>query len=193
MSPAHNGGFTTFVLSTDDNAVYEPDKRLLSLVCNRQDAARITDLIHRDCMRRVGRGRAGGRAASGSSDASTSCRRVARYVPVTLGHEYLGVPVAEQPGSFELTDEMLTYYGEPIDGQPETALGREDGVIPDEHADVRVDQGRVPALLQQRAEGSARCRSRASAPAACCSPTCCARSASSASASWTASRSPTRC
>ena len=57
---------------------------------------------------------------------------VARYVPVTLGHEYLGVPVAERPGSFELTDEMLTYYGEPIDGQPETALGRQDGVIPDE-------------------------------------------------------------
>ena len=30
MSPAHNGGFSTFVLSTDDNAVYEPDKRLLA-------------------------------------------------------------------------------------------------------------------------------------------------------------------
>ena len=51
---------------------------------------------------------------------------------MTLGHEYLGVPVAERPGSFALTDEMLTYYGQPIEGQPETALGREDGVIPDE-------------------------------------------------------------
>ena len=30
MTPPHNGGFSTFVLSTDDNAVYEPDKRLLS-------------------------------------------------------------------------------------------------------------------------------------------------------------------
>ena len=32
---------------------------------------------------------------------------VARYVPVTLGHKLLGVPVAAQPGSFELTPEML--------------------------------------------------------------------------------------
>src|SRR5262245_51130610 len=30
MTPAHNGGFSTFVLSTDDTAVYDPDKRLLS-------------------------------------------------------------------------------------------------------------------------------------------------------------------
>ena len=38
MSPAHNGGFSTFILSTDDTEVYEPDKRLLSAVCNRHDA-----------------------------------------------------------------------------------------------------------------------------------------------------------
>ncbi len=57
---------------------------------------------------------------------------VARYVPVTLGHRYLGVPVAAQPGSFDLTPEMLTYYGAPIDGQPETALTAGDGIIPDE-------------------------------------------------------------
>jgi hypothetical protein len=57
---------------------------------------------------------------------------LARYVPVTLGHRYLGVPVAAQPGTFELTAEMLAYYGTPIDGQAETALKREDGVIPDE-------------------------------------------------------------
>src|SRR5262245_12599419 len=45
MTPSHNGGFATFILSTDDNAVYEPDKRLLSAVCNRQDARIITDVI----------------------------------------------------------------------------------------------------------------------------------------------------
>src|SRR5688572_4911507 len=130
MSPRHNGGFTTFVLSTDDTAVYEPDKRLLSSVCSPMDAERITGLIHQDCMRRVG-------AAVGAARAEGPPRldvvqNVARYVPVTLGHHYLGVPVADRPGSFSLTDEMLTYYGEPIDGQPETALGRDDGVIPDE-------------------------------------------------------------
>ena len=38
MSPRHNGGFSTFVLSTDDNARYEPDRSLLALVCNREDA-----------------------------------------------------------------------------------------------------------------------------------------------------------
>lgn len=130
MSPAHNGGFTTFILSTDDNAAYEPDKRLLSAVCNRADADRITDIIHRDCVRRIGAALAEAR----SSGSSTICvvQTVARYVPVTLGHQYLGVPVTAQPGSFELTPEMLTYYGSPIDGQEETALKKEDGVIPDE-------------------------------------------------------------
>jgi cytochrome P450 len=130
MTPAHNGGFTTFILSTDDNIAYEPDKRLLSAVCNREDAERITDIIHRDCVRRVGAALAAARA-SGSATIDV-VQVLARYVPVTLGHKYLGVPVAPQPGSFELTPEMLTYYGSPIEGQIETALKKEDGVIPDE-------------------------------------------------------------
>jgi cytochrome P450 len=130
MSARHNGGFSTFVLSTDDNARYEPDKRLLSLVCNRGDAERITNLIHADCMRRVGT--AVSAARTNGSATIDVVQSVARYVPVTLGHEYLGVPVASRQGSFALTDDMLAYYGEPIDGQPETALGRDDGVIPDE-------------------------------------------------------------
>ena len=130
MTPSHNGGFTTFVLSTDDNAAYEPDKRLLSAVCNRDDAERITDIIHKDCMRRVGNALASARSSGSSTIDVVSS--LARYVPVTLGHKYLGVPVADQPGSFELTPEMLTYYGAPIDGQAETALKKEDGVIPDE-------------------------------------------------------------
>ena len=130
MTPAHNGGFTTFILSTDDTPAYEPDKRLLSAVCNPEDATRITDIIHQDCMRRMGTALAGAR----KNGASTLClvESIARYVPVTLGYRYLGVPVAPQPGSFELTPEMLTYYGSPIDGQAETALQKEDGVIPDE-------------------------------------------------------------
>jgi hypothetical protein len=130
MTPAHNGGFTTFILSTDDTPAYEPDKRLLSAVCNPEDATRITDIIHKDCMRRMGAALAGAR----KNGASTLClvESIARYVPVTLGHRYLGVPVAPQPGSFELTPEMLTYYGSPIDGQAQTALQKEDGVIPDE-------------------------------------------------------------
>ena len=130
MSPAHNGGFTAFILSTDDTPVYEPDKRLLSLVCNRQDANRMTELVHRDCMRRIGAAVRAARA-TGSSEIDV-VQTVARYVPVTLGHEYLGVPVAERRGSFPLSDEMLTYYGQAIDQQPETALGPGDGVIPDE-------------------------------------------------------------
>ena len=130
MTPSHNGGFNTFILSTDDNASYEPDKQLLSAVCNREDAERITDIIHRDCVRRVGAALAAART-TGSSTIDI-VQTIARYVPVTLGHKYLGVPVATQPGSFELTPEMLTYYGTPIDGQAETALKKEDGVIPDE-------------------------------------------------------------
>jgi len=130
MTPSHNGGFSTFILSTDDNTAYEPDKRLLSAVCNRDDAERITDIIHQDCRRRMGAALAGARANA----SSTICivQSIARFVPVTLGHKYLGVPVAAQPGSFELTPEMLTYYGSPIEGQAETALKKEDGIIPDE-------------------------------------------------------------
>lgn len=130
MTPSHNGGFTTFVLSTDDNAAYEPDKRLLSAICNRDDAERITDIIHKDCMRRVGNALASARSSASSTIDVVSS--LARYVPVTLGHKYLGVPVADQPGSFELTPEMLTYYGAPIDGQAATALKKADGVVPDE-------------------------------------------------------------
>lgn len=130
MTPAHNGGFSTFVLSTDDNLLYEPDRRLLAAACSRQDADRITGWLHEDCMRRVGHAVAIARAGGQSViDVVTS---LARYVPVTMGHRYLGVPVAPHPGSFELTAEMLTYYGTPIDGQPETALGKTDGIIPDE-------------------------------------------------------------
>jgi hypothetical protein len=130
MSPAHNGGFTTFILSTDDNALYEPDKRLLSAVCTPADAEVITELIHRDCVRRVGAAVEAARAFG--SPIIDVVQTVARYVPVTLGHRYLGVPVETQEGSFELTTEMLTYYGTPIDGLAETALTKADGVIPDE-------------------------------------------------------------
>jgi hypothetical protein len=130
MSPAHNGGFNTFILSTDDNARYEPDKRLLTAVCNREDADRITQLIHEDCVRRVDAAVTAART-TGSSTIDV-VPTLARYVPVTLGHRYLGVPVTPQPGSFELTPDMLTYYGTPVDGQPDTALTARDGVIPDE-------------------------------------------------------------
>jgi len=130
MSPLHNGGFSTFILSTDDNTVYEPDKRLLSAACTRDDAGRVTELVHKDCVRRVGAAVAAARAA-GSSTIDV-VQALARFVPVILGHRYLGVRVAATPGSFELTPEMLTYYGSPIDGQADTALKKEDGVIPDE-------------------------------------------------------------
>jgi cytochrome P450 len=130
MSPRHNGGFTTFILSTDDNALYEPDKRLLSTVCRREDAATITGIIRDDCRRRIGAALAEARA-SGTSTIDV-VEAVARYVPVTLGHRYLGVPVTDKPGSFTLTPQMVEYYGTAIDGQPETALTPADGVIPDE-------------------------------------------------------------
>jgi cytochrome P450 len=130
MSPAHNGGFNTFILSTDDTPVYEPDKRLLSMVCNRADAEMVTDLLHRECRRRLQAALSKART-SGASTVDV-VESVARYVPVVLGHQYLGVPVAPERGTFELTPEMLTYYGSPIDGQPDTALGPGDGVIPDE-------------------------------------------------------------
>jgi cytochrome P450 len=130
MSPAHNGGFDTFVLSTDDTAAFEPDKKLLTTVCNEHDARAMTSLLHKECVRRVAV--AVDQARATGSPMIDIVQAVARYVPVFLGHHYLGVPVAPQVGSFELTPQMLTYYGEPIDGVAETALARGDGVIPDE-------------------------------------------------------------
>ena len=130
MTPSRNGGFGSFILGTDEDAVYEPDKALLTAVCTRADAHRITSLVHEDCMRRVGAAVEAARA-SGSLiiDVVTA---VARYVPVTVGARYLGVPVASEKGTFTLDADALAYYGEPIDGQPETALTDADGVIPDE-------------------------------------------------------------
>jgi hypothetical protein len=133
MTPDHNGGFDTFILSTDNNPLYEPDKQLLAAVCTREDAGLITQLVHEDCMRRVGAVVAQTRATGGDPTIDV-VQALARYVPVTLGHRYLGVPVAAHPGTFELTADMLTYYGAPIEGQTETALGKADGVIPDEAA-----------------------------------------------------------
>ncbi|MGE0450271.1 MAG: hypothetical protein AB7Q29_11890 [Vicinamibacterales bacterium] len=130
MSPAHNGGFSTFILSTDDTPLYEPDRQLLSAVCRPEDADAIADIIHQDCMRRLGSALFEARTARAST--VDVVQALARFVPVTLGHRYLGVPVAAQRGAFELTPQMLACYGSPIDGRPETALAREDGVIPDE-------------------------------------------------------------
>lgn len=130
MTPRHNGGFTTFILSTDDDTLYRPDRKLLSAVCTREDASRITQMIHDDCMQRLTRAVDAARAM-GSTQLDV-VHSLARYVPVTLVHAYLGAPVAREPESFELTPEMLEYYGEPIDGDPATALRPGDGVIPDE-------------------------------------------------------------
>ena len=131
MSPAYNGGFDTFILSTDNDPVYEPDKRLLTAVCTREDAQLITTLVHEECMRRVEAAVAAARSGGGRPTIDV-VQALARFVPVTLGHRYLGVPVAAQPGTFELTPEMLKYYGTAIEGQTETALTKTDGVIPDE-------------------------------------------------------------
>ena len=147
MSPVHNGGFDTFVLSTDDHERYDPDKRLLASVCTRDDAERIHNVIHDDCHQRVQRALSAARA-SGQLEIDV-VQTLARFVPVTLGDRYLGVPVAAERGTFELSPDMLTFYGTPIpdpDGSvalepvtlpdgttvPSTGLSASDGVIPDE-------------------------------------------------------------
>ncbi len=150
MSPRYNGGLDTFILSTDDDSKYNDDKELLTTVVNKADPEKITGLVHDDTMRRVKE--AVGRARGEGNCFVDVVTAVARFVPVTLGHHYLGVPAAQQKGFFELTDDMLTYYGVKIaspDGQtplpttyqrpdgtvvelPDTALKRSDGIIPDE-------------------------------------------------------------
>ncbi|MEN8259800.1 MAG: hypothetical protein ABFS02_04305 [Pseudomonadota bacterium] len=150
MTPEYNGGLDTFILSTDDDFKYIEDKKLLTTVVKKTDGEKITELVHNDSMRRVKEsiGQTGGNGTC-LIDVVTS---VARFVPVTLSHFYLGVPAAKQKGSFELSDDMMKYYGTKIagpDGQtplpttyrgtdgtvielPDSALKRCDGVIPDE-------------------------------------------------------------
>jgi cytochrome P450 len=130
MTPAYNGGFDTFILSTDKGQAYEPDRALLSAVCNRNDATAITGMLHDECRRRVGAAVASARASG--TNMIDVVPAIARCVPVAVGHRYLGVPVGSSATSFELTSEMLTCYGQPIDGLTETALGRNDGIVPDE-------------------------------------------------------------
>jgi hypothetical protein len=117
-------------LSTDDNSLYWPDKQLLSAVCNREDADRITSIVHEDCVRRVGAALKDARA-NGASTIDV-VQAVARFVPVTVGHRYLGVPVTAEPGRYALTPAMLDCYGTAIEGQSETALTESDGIVPDE-------------------------------------------------------------
>lgn len=150
MTPKENGGFDTFILSTDDADKYLDDKALLTAVINEEDASRITDLIHQDSLRRIKQAVRKARTEGHAFIDVVSA--VARFVPVTLAHHYLGVPAAEQKGSFELSDDMLRYYGSKVSGPdgktplptsyrrpdgdlvelPDSALARCDGVIPDE-------------------------------------------------------------
>jgi cytochrome P450 len=150
LTPNNNDGFDTFILSTDDDSKYLEDKALLTAVVNRNDPEKITELIHQDCMTRIRK------AVQEARISGKLCvdivPTVARFVPVTMGHHYLGVPAAEQMGKFELTDEMLEYYGDKVPGPdgktplptsyqkpdgetislPDSALTRGDGIIPDE-------------------------------------------------------------
>lgn len=150
MTPAKNGGFDTFILSTDDAEKYIEDKRLLTTVVNSDDPERITELVHEDCMCRLKRTVKETRGnPQGQIDLVTA---IARFVPVTLSHHYLGLPAAKERGRFPLNDDMLRYYGKKVAGPdghtplptelersdgsvielPDTALGQADGVIPDE-------------------------------------------------------------
>jgi cytochrome P450 len=150
LTPNNNDGFDTFILSTDDDSKYLEDKALLTAVVNRNDPEKITELIHQDCMTRIRKAVQEARI-SGKLYVDI-VPTVARFVPVTMGHHYLGVPAAEQMGKFELTDEMLEYYGDKVPGPdgktplptsyqkpdgetislPDSALTRGDGIIPDE-------------------------------------------------------------
>lgn len=150
MTSTQNGGFDSFILSTDDPDKFLEDKRLLTTVVNRGDPEKIRGLIHADCMQRVKQVVEDPQLSTpGEIDIVAA---VARYVPVTVSHHYFGIPVAKKKGSFELSEDMLRYYGEKVAGPdgvtplptefmrsdgrivdlPDSALGKDDGVIPDE-------------------------------------------------------------
>ena len=150
MTPQYNGGLDTFILSTDDDDKYIDDKRLLGTVVNADDGQKITELIHKDSLRRLNAEVV--RARIQGDYTIDVVPALARFVPTTLAHHYLGVPVAQQRSQFELSDDMLRYYGDQVTGAdgrtplplrldkpdgsvvdlPDTALQRGDGIIPDE-------------------------------------------------------------
>ena len=99
MSPHHNGGFNTFVLSTDDNAVYEPDKRLLTAVCNRADAERITDIMHEECVRRVGAAVAAARTSGHRQSTSSRPSLATCRSPSATGISGFPSPHGQEPSS----------------------------------------------------------------------------------------------
>lgn len=150
MTPDFNGGFNTFVLSTDSDDRYIEDKQLLSKVVAKDDMSSVTEIIHRECQTRVKN--AVMESEKLGSNVIDVVPTVARFIPVVLSHHYLGVPAVAERGSFELDDDMLKYYGDKVmgpDGKtplptsyhradgsqvdlPDSALSRNDGVIPDE-------------------------------------------------------------
>lgn len=150
MSFDDNGGLDTFILSTDDDSKFVEDKKLLTAVVTKNDVETITPKLHDESVRRV---QVAVREARKNSTLQIDVvTALARFVPVHLGHIYLGVPVADQRGNFELSDAMLKYYGNKVPGPdgktplptrftrpdgsvvdlPDSALKRDDGVIPDE-------------------------------------------------------------
>jgi cytochrome P450 len=142
MTSSFNGpnggpGLSTFVLSTDQAETYEADKRLLLEVVSSADIDDVQPLVHEDCLRRVGAAVRDARA-SGRMELDV-VQAAARYVPVTVGKLYLGVPTLDRMAPFELSDDMLRYYGQDLLGGPDgkqplrgTGLAREDGVVADE-------------------------------------------------------------
>ncbi len=150
MSPEHNGGYDTFILSTDNDERYIQDKHLLTSVVSAADIPSVTDLIHQETQKRIKQSVAD--AKHSGSNCIDVVPAVARFVPVFLVHHYLGVPSVEKPQRFELDDNMLKYYSNKVTGPdgveplpisyteqdgsvtelPDSALQREDGIIPDE-------------------------------------------------------------
>lgn len=142
MTAGRNGaggedGLENFILGTDDTLAFESDKRLLTQVVNRHDPHRIRPLIAADCRRRVGL------AVQTARDAGRLrldvVQAVARFVPVTMGKVYLGVPCADGIEHFELSDDMQEYYGADLLGGPDgqqrldgTGLRADAGIVADE-------------------------------------------------------------
>ena len=150
MSDKYNGGYTTFILSTDKASLYEDDKMLLTTIVNKKDPELIRQKVRAETQRRMKIAVA--EAKANGEPLVDVVPTVARFIPVYLGDQYLGVPVAPERGTFELNDLMLKCYGDKVAGPdgvtplplsitgpngetidlPDSALGKNDGVIPDE-------------------------------------------------------------
>lgn len=126
-----------FVLGTDDDRDFVGDRIILDQVVRHDDPPKLLKLLAEKCRQQVSAAVESARAgAEAQLDIVTE---LARAIPTYLIQTYLGLPLLDQQQSFDLSEDMLEWYGDDILDDPQdektklsgTGLKKGDGIIPD--------------------------------------------------------------